>query len=178
MADSETQNDNPAATLLTILHDIQDLESNVAIKQVLPVILRAQKLSMLVRRIADLLDLPDLIREKVEQLDEVVSKDLLLQWTPAIEKALTAIVFQELTLQQFRDSYTDADLLSLTFCSDLLHRHLPEPSLPKSELQEYAVRVGELLEEIEQDEQMDKELRKFLTEHLFDIRRTLDNAAV
>jgi|SRR5579859_2469247 len=177
MADSEIQNDNPAARLLTILHKIQEYPTNTPMVQVLPSVLHVATQSALVRRIADLLDLPDLIREDVDKLDEIVSKSLLLQWTPAIEKALNSIVFQPLSLDQFRGLYTGADLTSLAFCSDLLHRHLPEQSLPSDELNGYAIRVGELLEEIEQDEQIDRELKEFLLKHLRSIRRALDGAA-
>jgi hypothetical protein len=172
--------DNPAGRLYAILTRFKELPPNESIREALTNVLARDNpgdVAYLMERLSILLDLPTKTVNELAQLDEIISRDLLLRWVPAVEKAFESIAFSTAAISSVTERYNEGDLASLAVCSDLLHRHLADPGLPEGQLDEFKERVIELIELVEMDEEIDRDLRKLLLHHLRAIRQAILEAA-
>jgi hypothetical protein len=127
-----------------------------------PVILRA-------------VQLPDKAKEQVLTLDEsLYSPDLILKWHEPVRKMLSKTAFRTdgSDAPAHINTLGPETMLSLQFCSDLLHRHLPEYVPPDEELQRISGLIGELRDAVA-NPAVDPELRGFLLSHVEDMESAI-----
>jgi hypothetical protein len=136
------------------LCDIYQVERDNAL-EVSPVILRV-------------VQLPDKAKEQVQSLDEsLYDAELILKWYQPVRNLLSWSAFSTTSpdAEDLIKTLSADVMLSLEFCSDLLHRYRPEYVLQNEEMQRISDLISELGNEIA-DPAVDPELRAFLLDHL------------
>jgi hypothetical protein len=81
-------------------------------------------------------------------------------------------------LSGFTTQFNDNDHLSLALCSDLLHRHRPEPTISPEKIAEIFSLLDELESTIENDHGLERELRFLLLGHVWAMRRAVQAVPV
>jgi hypothetical protein len=168
------RHDNPASRLhflLTLMQDCNDVDPDTSgsfhrrLAQVLSV--DPGNALEYARPFLQVLHLPDEAQAEVLRLnDESYDPELILMWHPPVREALNAAIFRTNDLGHFQGQLTEPSMLSLRFCGDLLHRRLAQRMLTQEELD----RVGDLIDELEQeitlDTNIDRDVRAFLLGHV------------
>ena len=115
--------------------------------------------------------LPAKARAQIFSLDgSLYDPELILKWHRPVCGMLSSYLLNDIAMdaESAVGTLDDAVLLSLQFCSDLLHRHLPEYVPQAEELERVSSLINELRNEIA-DPAIDPELRTFLLGHLNDM---------
>ncbi|HEY7146531.1 MAG TPA: hypothetical protein VH637_20010 [Streptosporangiaceae bacterium] len=113
--------------------------------------------------------LPDKCAAQVRTLDEsLYDEKLILRWHEPVRKLMAEFAFRNDTAagSNTTNRIKEAELLSLQFCSDLLHRHLPERVLAEEEFGRISGLIEELKTELAEDAAIDSEFRAFLLGHV------------
>jgi hypothetical protein len=102
----------------------------------------------------------------------------LMRWYPDVIQGLKMLSLPDTELGKLKTQIGSDDLEALEECSDLLHRHHPEPTLSDDKLISVGKMVRDLLNLLEKDKVLDVELRSLLLTHAQAMEAALSEADV
>jgi hypothetical protein len=150
--------DNPAGRLLSLLEQVLNIKTNMSALRSFRHILGIHDQVEAALSIASLLQLPDQAAARVAELPpELVDSNLFLEWHEPVKQALLKAFFSNLDLNGFVQLLDQKHLVSLRFCSDLLHRNCPDPKITDVQVQRIATMVHEIWTELKAATGMDSE---------------------
>jgi hypothetical protein len=166
--------DNPAGRLHALLLQLKERSDNFskALCEIYQVSYTdALKAAPVISRVVQL---PDRAKAQVLSLDDsLYDSELILNWHQPVRTLLSRHAFNSSSAgSTVVGTLDNSILLSLQFCSDLLHRHLPEYVPQDEELQRIIGLIRELRDEIS-DPALDPELRAFLLRHANDMEAAI-----
>lgn len=167
--------DNPAARLHTVLQALNTVPPNTASHNALAQALMADTgdHADFARRISVLLSLPDQVVTEINQVDEILSRDILLRWYEPVSNALKSSLFFTGPVGQITQRYNEGDLVALHMCSDVLHRHRREALLSDAELDRITKLIDDLRETLLRGEHINSELRDVLLFHVHAMQQAI-----
>lgn len=167
--------DNPAGRLEDFLRHLKVANAGMSSKDAVTSILGAANDAEFAHAFGNLLLLPqqaeDALRKVAEQ-DEHDDPDWYLQWRPAINQTLSQLWAFTSAVKSTQDHYSDADLMNLGACSNLLHRAHLEPELPWSQIDELRQHTREFEEAIH-EASLPEPVKRFLLEQVDRINEAL-----
>ncbi len=166
------QDNNSAFRLLAILHAALHYPENKPTQEVWGETFRVQPTDTaeILRSLVALTDSVDEI-EKLIKLIPDTNYDLYLECLPPIRKGVSYPHIGN-SWQSVRIYFAPENLRGLQFCADLLARHYPEASIPKTELDQISKFTDELFSEVHSST-IDPKLRVILLDLLETIRRCI-----
>jgi hypothetical protein len=129
----------------------------------------------MLKRLGGVMELPSIIKGRIENLVEV-EHDLYLRWLPKIEEAFRANHLAG-GFHAFIDKIDETTLLGIEHCAAILSRRDPDPEIKPDELETLRQQVDNLLVET-RDAEIDFDIKKFILKHLFAIRNAIDEYQV
>jgi len=131
------------------------------------------------RRIAYVFRLPEEIERELSQVDEgEFESDLARRWQGSIPPRLGPAFFSGQQSGQISGSFDDASLMSLEYCSYVLHRYRPQRYVSDSEVERIRMLIEELQAEVTDQPGLDPDLRDFLSFHVNAMQQALLDLAV
>lgn len=118
---------------------------------------------LLFRRLARVIELPAIIRSRVERIPDINPAPYLL-WLPDVEKAFTGMAFDK-PRQRFIQSIERATLHGLAVCDEILSRHYPEREIDEGLVQKLRDECQLLFTEVLESD-LAPEVRAYILKHL------------
>jgi hypothetical protein len=136
-------------------------------------------LPLLLRRLAMVFELPDEICAILRQIDEdYFDPDLAMRWEARISASLGPALFSGQQAQQLAGQFDGEALMSLEYCSGVLHRQRPERDINDFDLRQ----IRELIDDLEtaiddgfRTGWLHGELLEFMTFHVAAMKRALED---
>ena len=147
--------DNPAARLFLITQSGQALDKSGTTRAAWSTLLSSEAeveagvlpLPVLVARLAGVIALPGAIRNEVERLENV-NKELLVRYLHTWDSAFEAQMQLQGQWNGFIVQFTEAHMVSLENCADVLSRYSAEPVLEDEFLQELVSELDGIFEKV------------------------------
>lgn len=131
--------------------------------------------SLLAKLISAALSLPDETFAELELLRHIVSVDLITQWGDRVRSGLEGFFYRSMPFGELQKQADQSDMAYIALCSDLLHRHRREVEIELEKLEEIRDKIQDVLREVEEDPNFDKELRQLLISHLREMLDAIDS---
>lgn len=166
---------NPAARLAGILRQIRDTDPNISIRAALGPILGSATGAEFARSVGHLLELPDKVCAAVTaaadpEFDDV---DWHLQWKAPVDRAMANIWNLDLRLQGVSQCFSDADVVNVEACSQLLSRARIERRIEPSTLEDLRQKTQDLHDALMDADDLPASLKSFMLDQLDRIARAL-----
>lgn len=168
---------NPADRLLQVIHDAKKLsegEKNIRADGAFVRILRARDTPQLLRRLSQLVDLPEQIARQIRSIDNI-NHELHLQWLTNVQRTLGQLNFN-LPFSRFTDPITAEDLYGLKLCKDSLDRYPTGTEPTRQELERILEQVNGLRDSLDNSD-TEENLRSFIIERLEEIEAAIEDFA-
>jgi len=165
---------NPAGRLYNLLVEARKQPPGTEARKVWALLLHVESndTPTLLRRLARVLEVPALIRERVAR-QQSVNRALLLEWMPSVELALSNVTLGG-PWKSFLGHFDEKTMYGLNLCSDILSRHCAETIIDEGELENIGQEVGTLIEEIS-GARIEEDVKQFMLDHLAAITDALND---
>lgn len=162
---------NPAGRLLNILLEAKSIaakDQKLSVQAVWAILFNVERneLSMILKKLSKVLELPDLIRMEVNSVKNIDPK-ISLKYFKRVEEILSSVTFNT-NMNSFLNQIGDKELYSLEVCDDLLSKSRPEINIEEDKFNQIINSAKNLLNEIK-DANINQELKDFLSSKLEDI---------
>jgi hypothetical protein len=173
---TDAPTDNSAGRLFALLRAIKDADENQQTYSMLRSILgtEMQPDNALFHELAALINLAGETHNAISRQSDA-NPGLLLRWQSNFNQLLKSGYLgrgnEPISLVQ--KYVTDADLLALEMCADLLHRREPEVVIPEERLPDLVKLVRELIDAVSEADELPASIRLHLLSRLQDVEYAL-----
>lgn len=163
---------NPAGRLYSILEKGNRIDQNIKIQEAWAKLLETPQdnLPLLFQRVGCVVALPAQIKEEI-LAQTGINHEAHLRWLPQVEKAMKQLNFAA-QWKAFDQHITDATILGLEICDDVLSRKSPVDPLKDKDLREIHSEVGTLYDDVLKAD-IPTDVRLFLLRHLKNLNLTM-----